>query len=331
MSPPLNAAQSNTPPPAQPFFARRKIVFLSAFFCCLLWGSAYPAIKNGYLMLGIARADIPAQLLFAGYRFLSAGLLLLLTALVLRRDILTPLRRNAGALTLLGLTQTCLQYIFFYVGLANTTGVKGSIMNASAVFFSVLLAHFVYRHDDRLNPRKAAGCLIGFAGVLAVNIGHGLSGFEFSLLGDGFVALSALTLSAAAIYGKHLSQRMDALTLTGYQLTLGGMALIALGFGSGGALSGFTFKSSALLVYMVLLSSVAFGLWTILLKYNRVGLIAVFTFLIPVFGALLSALFLGESVLEWKNLAALVLVCLGIWQVTREPRRGGLAAVRGDK
>jgi drug/metabolite transporter (DMT)-like permease len=45
-----------------------------------------------------------------------------------------------------------------------------------------------------------------------------------------------------------------------------------------------------------------------------------FAFLIPVFGAGLSALFLHESILEWKNLAALLLVCAGIWLVTRQPR-----------
>lgn len=302
------------------FFSNRKVVFLLASFCCLLWGSAYPAIKNGYLLFDIAPDDIPAKLLFAGYRFLFAGLVLLIMALATRRDILTPLRKNPGSLALLGLTQTCLQYIFFYIGLANTTGVKGSIMNASGVFFSVLLAHFIYR-NDRLSSRKVLGCLIGFTGVLAVNFGQGLLDFNFSLLGDGFVVISALVLSASSIYGKGLSQRMDSVVLTGHQLSIGGLILIALGFLFGGSLSGFTFKASALLIYMILLSSMAFSLWTTLLKHNRVGLVVVFTFLIPVFGALLSAAFLGETILEWKNLAALALVCLGIWLVTKERRR----------
>ena len=61
-----------------------------------------------------------------------------------------------------------------------------------------------------------------------------------------------------------------------------------------------------------------FALWAALLKHNRVGQVTVFNFLIPVFGALLSALFLGETVLEWRNLIALALVCGGIWLVTTE-------------
>jgi drug/metabolite transporter (DMT)-like permease len=59
-------------------------------------------------------------------------------------------------------------------------------------------------------------------------------------------------------------------------------------------------------------------LWTILLKYNPVGTVTVYNFLIPIFGAVLSAIFLGESIWAWRNIVALALVSCGIWLVTRE-------------
>lgn len=300
-----------------PFFSDRRVVILLASFCCLLWGSAYPAIKNGYAMFSIAAGDIPSKMLFAGYRFVFAGLVLLLLAVLTRRNVFVLNFRNFLSTSLLGLTQTSLQYVFFYIGLAYTTGVKSSIMNATGTFFSVLLAHFIYRYD-RLNVNKVLGCLIGFAGVMAVNFSPDLLDFNFSLLGEGFVVIAAFILSAATIYGKRLSQTMDSVVLTGYQLSIGGLALVLAGYGTGGVLTGFTLQSTALMAYMVLLSSASFALWTVLLKYNRVGLVAVFNFLIPVFGAVLSAIFLGESILEWKNVLALFLVCGGIWLVTRE-------------
>ncbi len=300
-----------------PFFSDRRVVILLASFCCLLWGSAYPAIKNGYAMFSIAAGDIPSKMLFAGYRFVFAGLVLLLLAVLTRRNVFVLNFRSFLSTSLLGLTQTSLQYVFFYIGLAYTTGVKSSIMNATGTFFSVLLAHFIYRYD-RLNVNKVLGCLIGFAGVMAVNFSPDLLDFNFSLLGEGFVVIAAFILSAATIYGKRLSQTMDSVVLTGYQLSIGGLALVLAGYGTGGVLTGFTLQSTALMAYMVLLSSASFALWTVLLKYNRVGLVTVFNFLIPVFGAVLSAIFLGESILEWKNVLALFLVCGGIWLVTRE-------------
>ena len=111
---------------------------------------------------------------------------------------------------------------------------------------------------------------------------------------------------------------MDALILTGYQLSIGGLILLLAGYLTGGVLGDFTIQSALLLAYMVLLSSIAFTLWTTLLKYNRVGMITVFNFTMPIFGAVLSAIFLGERILEWKNILALLLVCSGIWLVTKE-------------
>jgi len=301
-------------------FTRRKVVFLLATLSCLLWGSAYPAIKNGYALFAIAPEEIASKLVFAGWRFVFAGLVLLAVA-AMGGKALAMDRRTFGQVTLVGLTQTSLQYVFFYIGLAYATGVKSSIMNATGTFFSVLLAHFIYK-NDRLSFNKALGCIVGFAGVLVVNFSEGLLAFDFTLLGEGFVVIAAFVLSAASIYGKKVSQRVDSVVLTGWQLALGGLALLLAGFAAGGTLTGFTFKSTLLMVYLVVLSSAAFSLWTILLKYNRVSMVTVFNFMIPVFGTALSALFLDEQFLEWKNGAALLLVCLGIWLVTREEKPG---------
>lgn len=302
------------------FFTRRRNVVLLATLCCLLWGSAYPAIKSGYTLLAIGRDDTASQLVFAGYRFVLAGVLLLGMARAMGRPVLALTSGDLGRIGLLGLAQTGLQYVFFYVGLAHTTGVRASIFNATGTFFSVLLAHFIYT-NDRLNRRKTIGCLVGFAGVMAVNLrgAHELDA-AFTLLGDGFIVIAAFVLSAASIFGKRLSQQIDAMVMTGWQLAIGGLALTLVGHAMGGALQGMGVAAASLLLYMAILSAVAFALWAALLKHNRVGMVSVFNFLIPVFGALLSALFLGEEILAWRNAVALLLVCGGIWLVTTTAR-----------
>jgi drug/metabolite transporter (DMT)-like permease len=300
-----------------PVFSNRKFVFLLATLCCLLWGSSYPAIKNGYALFAIEPSDIASKMVFAGYRFALAGTVLLLMAVFGKRAMPKPGWTELREIATLGLTQTTAQYIFFYIGLAYTTGVKGSIMNSTTIFFSVLLAHFIYQ-NDRLSFNKIFGCLIGLAGVMVVNFNRELLDFNFTLLGEGFVVIAAFILAAATIYGKKISQKMDSLVLTGYQLVIGGTVLVIGGYAAGGTLSGFTFKSSMLLGYLILMSSASVGLWAILLKYNRVGMVSVFNFLVPIFGAILSAVFLGERILEWKNVIALALVCSGIWLVTKE-------------
>ena len=299
-----------------PLFSRKNIVFASATLCCLLWGSSYPAIKSGYELFHIATNDIPSKVVFAGYRFVFAGLLLLLLALAQRKPIGRLSPRQFGQLTILGLTQTTIQYTFFYIGLAYTTGAKGSIMNATATFFSVMLAHFIYQ-NDRISYNKALGCILGFAGVMIVNFNSGLQDFHFVWNGDGFVVLAAFILSAATLYGKRISQTVDPMVMTGWQLAIGGVMLVVGGYITGGTLAVPSVKAAAILGYLTLLSSVAFALWSLLLKHNRVSMIAPFNFLVPVAGTVLSAIFLGENILEIKYVVALVLVCSGIWWVNK--------------
>jgi drug/metabolite transporter (DMT)-like permease len=134
------------------------------------------------------------------------------------------------------------------------------------------------------------------------------------------VVAAAFVLAAGSIWGRAISQTLDPMVMTGWQLAIGGAVLLAIGAVAGGHLEAFDVRSLALLAYMAGLSAAAFALWSLLLKHNPVGLLAVFNFLIPVFGVLLSALFLHEPVLAWKNAAALALVCGGILLVTGRAR-----------
>ena len=142
--------------PATSIFADRRALVLIATLCCLLWGSAVPAVKFGYGLIGIAPGDTASLLLFAGMRFCLAGLMLLVYGLMSGRTVLlTP--RRFGEVALLGLGQTTLQYVCYYIGLAHTTAVKTSILSSTLVFFSVLLAHFIYT-DDRIEVFTALVC-----------------------------------------------------------------------------------------------------------------------------------------------------------------------------
>lgn len=299
------------------FFTNKKIVIILASFCCILWGSAYPGVKSGYALFKINTDDLFSKLSFAGYRFIIAGLMVLAISMFFSKDIFSLSKKNIKQLIILGVTQTTLQYIFFYIGLANTTGVKGSIMNSTTTFFSVIIAHFLYA-NDKITFKKALGCILGFVGVILVNFNSNILDFSFKITGEGFIIIAALAFSASAIYGKKLSDHIDVMLTTGYQLLIGGIILLLLGIINKGYVTNFTVSSTLILLYLSLLSAIAFTIWTILLKYNKVGEISIFNFIIPVSGAILSSIFLGETILEWKNAAALVLVCIGIYIVNKD-------------
>lgn len=282
-------------------------LYMPAVLCTALWGSAAPCIKKGYELFAIG-ADAPfSQLLFAGWRFALAGVLVLLVAKIKGHRIL-PVRSEWKPILWISLFQSMIQYVCYYIGLSATTGTKGSVLSGTQTFFALIFAH-LFLSGDKLNRQKALGCVCGFAGVLVLGMG-GLNGFH--LAGDGLVLLSAVSAGAGALVSRIFTPGRDPMLLTGWQLLLGGLLLGCIGAAGGGQLGAVTLTGVLLLGYMIVLSAAAFTVWTALLGRFPVGKVSLFCFLIPVFGAIFSALVLGENIFTLRNLAALVLVSGGI-------------------
>ena len=288
------------------------VVCLLAMVCCMLWGSAFPCIKVGYRLFRVDQADTAAQILFAGCRFSLAGILVILFGSILQGRFLKPCRTAIPKIMKISLLQTVLQYFFFYVGLAHTTGVKGSIIEASNVFLSILVSSLIFRME-KLDGKKIIGCIVGFVGVVLINLSGSDVSMSLNLLGDGFVFLSALAYAFSSVMIKRYSQTEDPVMLSGYQFLLGGLIMIAGAFAAGGRLTVISLSGALLLLYMAMISAVAYTLWGILLKYNPVSKVSIFGFSNPVFGVILSAFILGEgSAFGISGAVALVLVCAGI-------------------
>lgn len=289
------------------------VVAVCAIISCALWGSAFPCIKMGYKLLHIDAADISTQILFAGVRFTLAGVLSIVFESLIERRVLLPKKSSLGNIFKLCLMQTVIQYLFFYIGLAHSSGVTGSIITGTNSLLAILIACFIFRQEKMTLP-TLIGCIVGLAGVIVANAGGNGIGGEMHLNGEGFVFLAALFYAISSIYFKRYAQKDDPVMLSGYQFLVGGIILSAIGFGMGGRLSGFTAASTLLLLYLGFLSAMAYALWGILLKYNPVSRVAIYGFTNPVIGVLLSALLLGEGgqAFSVKNLLALLLVCAGI-------------------
>lgn len=290
------------------------VICVLALLCCALWGSAFPCIKIGYEWMEIE--GIGSQILFAGYRFFLSGVLTFALGCLLERRILRMKRENFGVIFRQGVLQTTIQYVCFYIGLAHTTGAKGSIINASNAFVSIVAAHYMIR-SERMTWKKGLGCILGLAGVVLVNLEPGGFGGGFRFLGEGMVLLCTIAYGVSTVLLKMISDRESPMTITAYQTLIGSALLIVIGWLLHGDVGVFTWKSAALLFYMALLSTVAFSLWTLLLKYNPVGKVAVYRFTIPIFGVLLSGILLGETIFSVKYLAALLFVSGGVILVNR--------------
>lgn len=292
-------------------------VFFWALICALLWGSAFPMVKTGMAMLGIQEST-GGKLYFAAYRFFLAGLMIFAGIRASGKPLTLPRKGDYAAMALIGLFQTTLQYIFFYIGLSNTTGVKASIIISSGSFFLALFSHLLFK-DDPISLRKSAGLIFGFAGIVLVNLQGGGLDVHFALTGEGFILLTALSSTVALVVVKKVAARIYPPLMSAYQLAIGSaiLFLFALAFDSPHVLV-FNGRSLMLLFYLSFLSAAAFSLWYLLIQYNRLSSIAAYRFLIPICATLLSVALLESEHLSWTASFALVLVCLGIVLTSRE-------------
>ncbi len=298
------------------FFTKPFNILIIAAIATALWGSAIPAIKIGYELFGITESTVPVKLLFAGIRFFIAGIFVIAFNCIACKRFIYPKKDEIKSIVALGLVQTTLEYIFFYLSLVYLTGVKGSILNSIGNFFAVIIAHFAFK-DDKINGRKALGCLLGFSGVVLCCFEQGLD-FSFKFRGDGFILIAAFCFAAGSVMTKFITRKSDSVTVTGWQLAIGGAVLIVIGIIFGGTLALPSLKALMMLLYLAVLSSLAFTLWAQLLKYNPVGKISVYCFLNPVFGIILSGIMLGENIFNIKTAVSLLLVCLGIYTVNKK-------------
>ena len=296
-------------------FGRSVVVCLGATLCCLLWGSAFPVVKIGYSLFQVDGADTAAQILFAGSRFTLAGCMVILIGSVSGRSFLKPRRDLMPRIIWLAMLQTVLQYIFFYIGLARTSGVKASVIEAMNVFVAILIAGFIFG-QEKVTGRKILGCVIGFIGVVLVNLdGMNLS---LTLTGEGFIFFSTVAYAFSSVFMKRYSAGENPVLLSGYQFLIGGLVMVAAGLAMGGRLGVTGPLALPVLAYLALLSAIAYTIWGLLLKYNPVSKVAVYGFMTPMFGVILSMLLLKEAGALGTGLVclvAMVLVCAGIYIV----------------
>lgn len=296
------------------------VVTILALFCTALWGTAFAAIKQGYKIFSISNNDIPSMLVFAGVRFFLAGIFVYIALAILRRKIFIPTPKELAKMTFLGIIQTTLQYIFLYIALIFVTGTKSSIYTSFGAFLGVLLAPLFFK-GDKITVKKLIGCVIGFCGIVLINIGGGNSIGEFSLIGDGFLFLSNLSGSLGNIFAKKISKDSDPIFVSAAQLTIGGIILILAGSIFSGQIVFNSIDCFVIMAYLALISSVSFAIWTVLLKHNDVSIISTFTLMIPIFGTITSGIVLNENICTLTNLISILLVMAGIVFVNYKSKR----------
>ena len=185
----------------------------------------------------------------------------------------------------------------------------------------IILSCIVFS-DDRMGWNKVLGCVLGFSGIVIMNVEPGKFMLEnISFLGDGMILLNAVFAAFGGVVGRIVSRKMDMTLATGISMAIGGGILCVVGLCIG---VGQSWHISAvgvtIIVALTLISAISFSIYNSLIANHPISTVAIYNAFIPVFGVGFSSLILGERFML-KYLIAGVLVALGIVAVNRKSKK----------
>lgn len=217
----------------------------------------------------------------------------LLPLLLLKRQF-GVLRRQAGALTVMGLFNSGLPFLLIAWATLSITAGLASIMNAMTPVFTALIGALWL--GDRLDGRRSLGLLLGLAGVALLAADKA----DFRPGGSGWAIVAMLLATAcygfAANHTRRYLQGVPALVnATGTQL-VSALVLLPPALWSWPERMPGLGPWLAALVLGVACSALAYLLFFRLIARVGASRAVTVTFLVPVFGTLWGALFLGEPV-----------------------------------
>ena len=281
----------------------------------LLWGGNAVAGK-------LATADwLPFTL--TGLRWLLAAVLLTPFAWgPLARDW-PVVRANLALLVGLGAVGMCLFNLLMYLALTTTSAINVSIVQASMPGLIMVVNFAVF--GQRTRALQLVGLALSVLGVLLVTTG----GDAGSLLGGGLVIGDAWMLLACLFYAGytfalrwrpaiHWMSYMWVIAVSAFAMTIPfvawelSRAVQPMPSATGWAVLGYV------VVFPTVVSQIAWARGVELVGSNRAG---PFFNLVPIFGAGLAVLLLGER-FAWYHGAGLALVLGGIALAERVASRG---------
>ncbi len=300
--------------------SRRAKLIICFAIVYLVWGSTY-------LVASIGVHALP-PLLFGGFRFMTAGVILGATALALgRRFELDATEWKHLLIVAIGsvfVANGCTNWGMQYVA-SNQT----AILNASAALWIALLATRG-RRAHALDRRTLIGLVIGFAGATLIIWPRGsFAGSHFGM--QLLILLAVFSWSASTVYIRNTHSKLDVLSFTAIQMFIGGSMMTLTGFAIGeGARWEWSRPGLIAMAYLTIASScIAYTAYTWLAKNTTPALVGTYSYVNPAIAAVLGWWFLDEH-MGANQLVGMAIMFVGVALVSWPGGDSGAGVKSGD-
>lgn len=284
-----------------------KTILLSLIVMAL-WGSLFPCVKIGYLAFSIDSNSVADILMFAAMRFALCGALVCAFAFCKRNTMSVPSVKSALQIVWIGVFAVVLHYACTYIGLSMTDSSKTALIKQAGALIYICFS-FLFFKDEKFSIYKIIGAIVGFCGIMAINISSGSLSFS---IGDILILCASLCTVVSNIISRRSAQDTSPLWITGISQLFGGVMLLIVSLLLGGALPTLTVKGVLVFAYICAASIAAYTLWYHILKTSELSKLFIIKFAEPLFACVFGAVLLGENIFRLQYLVAFVLISSGI-------------------
>ncbi|MCC7117155.1 MAG: DMT family transporter [Anaerolineales bacterium] len=264
----------------------------------LIWGSSFMWIEIG--LREVAPFTLVAFRVFFGFLF---GLVVVF----LQKIPIPRTRAEWTPLIILGLTNIAIPFALITWGQKSIDSGVASILDATVPLFTILIAHFML-DDDKMSLPKVLGLLVGFAGVVVL-LSEDVGSSAGSVWGQLAVILACVFYAGSSVY-----TRLFTKDTAGIMRSMGPLASSTVVMGVSAAIIEAPLKIPslpmtwiALLWLGILGSGVAFLIMFYLMHEIGPTRATMVTYLFPLSGVTLGAVFLGEAV-TWQIIVGAILI-----------------------
>ncbi len=293
---------------------RPLIAHLCAFFACAFWGLMAPLGKDA-MTHGFTGIDVVT------FRVTGGAVLFWLTSFftrqehVPRRDLLMLI---GAALLGLVFNQCC-----YTMGLSITSPVNASIVTTSMPIFAMLLAAIILK--EPITGKKAAGVLIGCTGavILIATSAAAASSKVGDIRGDLLCLGAQLSFALYLTVFRDLIRRYSVITINKWMFTYASIAILPFTFGHVSAIDYSAISVSTWLetgFVVVFGTYVSYILMMVGQQTLRPTVVSIYNYVQPLVSVTVSVL-TGIGVFKPSQGLAVILVCLGVWLVTKSKSR----------
>ncbi|PCJ88784.1 MAG: EamA family transporter [Flavobacteriales bacterium] len=227
-------------------------------------------------------------------------------------------KKDFFRLALCGLFGVATNQLLFFKGLNITTEINASIIMTTNPILVLIAASFLLK--EKITGNKIAGILIGLIG--AVTLLTVKDDFQFgsdTVWGDFLVLLNATSYGIYLVIAKPLVNKYHPLTVVKWVYAFGLVFVLPVGFGEASQINWESFTPIIWVdvLYVVIFTTIiAYFLNIFALKKLSPSVVSTYLYLQPVFAASLAVSF-GRDELTWIKIISAILICLGVFLVSR--------------